>query len=81
MAIFTIYCGNCGTSAGAHQNPQANDQVRCRKCGQTDSYAVMMETAQAYVADVYNRRANGLERRPSEMPDPDFRWVVGGLED
>ena len=79
MAIHTIYCGQCGTSAGAHQNPQPNDQVRCRKCGQTDTYAVMMETAQAFVADFYDRRSKGLGPRVTEAPDPQFRWVVGGL--
>lgn len=71
MTIHTILCGQCGTSAGAHQNPQPNDKVRCRNCGQTDTYAAMLASAQSFVTD---RTAEG------EKPSREYRWVVAGFE-
>lgn len=71
MAIYTILCGQCGTSAGAHQNAQPNDEIRCRNCGQTDTYFAMIASAQSFVTDQF---AQG------ELPDRQYRWVVAGFE-
>jgi hypothetical protein len=78
MATHTIICAACGTSVGAHQNPQPNDVVRCRKCGQSDTYATIIAAAQRFVMDHANSAGDGAEP-PAETPERKYRWVVEGF--
>ena len=76
MATHTILCGNCGTSAGGRPDPQSTQLVRCRKCGQADTYAAMIESATRFVMDHHARRSD-----PSaDVPERQYRWVVAGLD-
>lgn len=78
MAVYTIVCSACGTSAGAHENPQPGDIVRCRKCGQSDTYAAMMADAQDFLI-YYANNPDAPPAPAGETPGRKYRWVVGGL--
>ena len=72
MAIHERFCAvNAEHPSEGTENAQPNDEIRCRNCGQTDTYFAMIASAQSFVTDKF---AEG------ELPDRQYRWVVAGFE-
>lgn len=91
MSSHTILCGNCGTPLEGPEDARPEDEVACSKCGQSDTLADVIESAQNFVTDETAKQLNAtmadavkgskyITFRPSQFPKQRYRWTVADLK-
>lgn len=91
MSAHEILCGNCGSPVDGPEDPKPHDEIRCPKCGQSDPYSAVLESAQKFVTDEVARTFNKTmadavrgskvaKFKPDHIPNRRYRWTVADFD-
>jgi hypothetical protein len=91
MSTHTILCGSCGTPVEGTEDPKPQDRINCSKCGQSDTYAAVVKSAEDFVTDKVAESLNTsmanavrgskyVKFTPGHVPKRRYRWTVADFK-
>ena len=91
MSSHTILCGNCGTPVEGPEDATPEDVITCSRCGQSDTLAQIIDSAQEFVTDEASRSLDDrlaqavkgskvIKFTPSSRPNREYRWKVADFK-